>query len=372
MATVYWSRILFILVVAIIVILVWTTDPVVTTNTQTSSTKWESNTLVERNKYMYNNSFTSDIKFTFGNNLSGEIFYAHKYVLATSSPVFYEIFYSLSRKNITDIYLPHSDNETIADFFAFLYEEKCPTTRNIEKGLQVLQLVLQYQIASFHISCKNYLEPTAQDAFRFLEQFLEIKAERYINICLGYIDKLADGYFISEYFLNIKLNTLDALLRRDTLDCSEVTLFKALVNWVDHQCRQQNLEASHENRRKILGNVIYNIRFLTMTLNEFTTDVIAVDILSDHESIGIIKGIVGHRVPDLIWNHSSLRRQRKPYLATNWRAYGAIIIAILCGLIGFWCLHSKSRREQSGVQLACEQPVWKFNRKKEYRSPKRW
>jgi hypothetical protein len=168
---------------------------VVTASTGTSNTKWQSNTLVERNKNMYNNSFTSDVKFTFGNNQSGEVFFAHKYVLATSSPVFYETLYSKSGENITDIHLPHSDNETVADFFGFLYKEKCPTATNVAKGLQVLRLVLQYQVTSFDTTCKNYLEPTAQDTFTFLEQFLELKAERYISTRFDYIDTFADGYF---------------------------------------------------------------------------------------------------------------------------------------------------------------------------------
>ena len=345
---------LIVVITFIVVIWEWATLSVVTTSTGTSSTKWQSNTFVERNKYMYNNSFTSDVKFTFGNNQSGEVFFAHRYVLATSSPVFYETLYSKSGENITDIHLPHSDNETVADFFGFLYNEKCPTATNIEKGLQVLRLVMHYQVTSFDTTCKNYLKPTAQDTFTFLEQFLELKAERYISTCFNYIDTFADGYFTSEYFLNIKLGTLDVLLRRHTLDYREVKLFKAVVEWVDHQCSLQNLEASYENRRKILGNVIYNIRFLLMTLHEFTTDVIRVDILNDHESIGIIKAIAGHHViQDLIWDYPSLRRQRSSKLITSWRTYGTVII-IVCGLVGFWCLYATNRKEKIKVECSGE------------------
>ena len=316
----------------------WATLSGVTTSTETSNTKWQSNTLVERNKYMYNNSFTSDVKFTFGNNQSGEVFFAHKYVLATSSPVFYEIFYSKSGKNITDIHIPHSDNETVADFFDFLYNEKCPTaTKDLPR---LLRLVMHYQVTSFDAACKNYLKPTAQQAFRFLEQFLELKAERYISTCFDYIDTFADGYFTSEYFLNIKLGALDTLLRRDTLDYREVKLFKAVVKWVDHQCSLQNLEASYENRRKILGNVIYNIRFLLMTLDEFTTDVIGVDILSDHESFGIIKAIAGYHVQDLVWDSPGLRRQRKSEDGNWWAYFSAVALFTIVGvLIGLYYVH---------------------------------
>ena len=353
MAAITWSWIFFILIVAVILFRNWPTLFDVQTTSQTSNRKWESNTLVERNKYMFNNSFTSDIKFRFGSNQTGEIFYAHKYVLATGSPVFYEILYSTSsqsKKDVTDIYLPGSDNESVADFFKFLYEEKCPTATNIQTGLQLLHLVAQYQVASFHTACKNYLKPTAQNAFKFLEQFLELKSERYISISFNFIDTLAHEYFTSEYFLSIKLSTLDALIQRDTLDYSEVKLFKAVVNWVDHQCLQQNVEPSLENRRKILGNVIYKIRFLLMTLNEFTTDVIAVDILEDHESIGIIKAIAGHHVPDLMWNTPGLRRERKCADENWWAYFNGVLLAIvggLGGLVGLSCVSYKNQSENS-------------------------
>jgi hypothetical protein len=71
---------------------------------------------------MYNNSFMSDTKFTFGTNKLGEVFYAHKYVLAFSSPLFYEMFYSNNiEKPIKAIHLSNHNNETIAGFFGFIY-----------------------------------------------------------------------------------------------------------------------------------------------------------------------------------------------------------------------------------------------------------
>jgi hypothetical protein len=77
---------------------------------------------------MYNNSFMSDTKFTFGTNKLGEVFYAHKYVLAFSSPLFYEMFYSNNiEKPIKAIHLSNHNNETIAGFFGFIYKNECPT-----------------------------------------------------------------------------------------------------------------------------------------------------------------------------------------------------------------------------------------------------
>ena len=71
---------------------------------------------------MFNNSFMSDIKFTFGANNTEEVFYAHKYVLALSSPLFYEMFYINVREAIMKtIYWVDHNKETLAGFLGFIY-----------------------------------------------------------------------------------------------------------------------------------------------------------------------------------------------------------------------------------------------------------
>lgn len=54
---------------------------------------WQSmkSSVLERNSHIFNNPFMSDVTLTSGENKLVS-FYAHKYVLATSSPVFYAMF----------------------------------------------------------------------------------------------------------------------------------------------------------------------------------------------------------------------------------------------------------------------------------------
>ena len=70
-----------------------------------SSRLFTKTTLFERISYLYNNSLMSDIKFANG---AGEVFYAHKYILAASSPIFYESFYGDNATNVSSINLPGS------------------------------------------------------------------------------------------------------------------------------------------------------------------------------------------------------------------------------------------------------------------------
>ena len=153
----FWSLLCLIVpIICVLLIRKWKMS--FTIITESSDTTWQSQTLVERNKYMYNNSVTSDIRLTFGNNQSGEVLYAHKYLLAISSPVFNELLFSKPEKIITHIYLPDCDNETITGFFSFLYKGKCPLATSVEKRFGILRLVMQYQVTLFDKTCKKYFE----------------------------------------------------------------------------------------------------------------------------------------------------------------------------------------------------------------------
>ena len=111
------------------------------------------------------------------------------------------------------------------------------------------------------------------------------------------------------------------LLKRDTLDHNETDIFKAVLKWTDHQCSLQKLEITRANRRVILGDAIYSIRFLLMNQSEFTTHVLPSDLLHDNETVAIMKAVGGEEVPSLVWDTVKLRRKRLPerLTTTTWK-----------------------------------------------------
>ena len=165
---------------------------------ENSNTNWQpvKPSEIER---MYNNTLMSDIKFIFGKN-GEEVFYAHKYVLAISSQLFYKMFYN-TEQPIKTINLPDHDKETLAGFFGFIYKDDCPT--DLEEDFGVLKLMIKYEIVRFYNACKSSLQQNTEPerAYTFVEKFLELNAEALAEICLGIIDALADEYFASKHFL---------------------------------------------------------------------------------------------------------------------------------------------------------------------------
>ena len=77
---------------------------------------WQSTkkTVLERSRYMFDNPFMSDIQFSCEG--SREKFFAHKYVLATSSSVFYAMFYGELAEKSSNVYLSDTNDDSLENF----------------------------------------------------------------------------------------------------------------------------------------------------------------------------------------------------------------------------------------------------------------
>jgi hypothetical protein len=74
--------------------------------------------ILQKNTHMFNNSDMSDISFTCEG--SETKFHAHKYVLATSSSVFYAMFYGVLAERGSVIKISDTDEKSFKEFLRFL------------------------------------------------------------------------------------------------------------------------------------------------------------------------------------------------------------------------------------------------------------
>ena len=106
------------------------------------------------------------------------------------------------------------------------------------------------------------------------------------------------------------------MLKKERLAVTEVELFKAVLKWTDNECARQgiNIEEDKTARRRILGDSVYEIRFLAMSQENIVKDVSPTGILTDTEAICILKKIVGLDVAGLKWKEQG-ERQSAPILS---------------------------------------------------------
>lgn len=163
------------------------------------------------------------------------------------------------------------------------YDEVQLTTRNVP---EVLFLAQKYLIPSLAKICTEFVgnNLTVENTLPVLDHcFLLGVSKGLEKQCWSIIDKHASEVAEDNQFLDIDHGTLTALLSRNTLVAKEMVLFRAAVKWAGHECQRLSIPLTVENKRKVLGDAFYSIRFPLMSMKEFTDEVAQSSFLSHEE-----------------------------------------------------------------------------------------
>ena len=163
------------------------------------------------------------------------------------------------------------------------YDEVQLTTGNVP---EVLFLAQKYLIPSLAKICTEFVgnNLTVENTLPVLDHcFLLGVSKGLEKQCWSIIDKHASEVAEDNQFLDIDHGTLTALLSRDTLVAKEMVLFRAAVKWAGHECQRLSIPLTVENKRKVLGDAFYSIRFPLMSMKEFTDEVAQSSFLSHEE-----------------------------------------------------------------------------------------
>jgi hypothetical protein len=99
-------------------------------------------------------------------------------------------------------------------------------------------------------------------------------AEEHLNALLfntlQFIDQHAGDVLKLESMLSLRFEELELVVKRDALQIpSETVIFDLLAAWSSRECERKNLEPNEENRRKVLGALVFSPRYLLMKYEEF-------------------------------------------------------------------------------------------------------
>ncbi|VDN31704.1 unnamed protein product [Gongylonema pulchrum] len=99
--------------------------------------------------------------------------------------------------------------------------------------------------------------------------------------------KMCDKFQLFRTLAEINVETLKKIVARSDLSPSgELSVFKAVYNWAEAECKRRKMEPTPQNRRLVMGDVFNEIRFPTMTVEELG-ETASSGVLSDAE-IGIL------------------------------------------------------------------------------------
>ncbi|KAH0617197.1 hypothetical protein JD844_029017 [Phrynosoma platyrhinos] len=247
-------------------------------------------TLQERFVFLFNNELLSDVHFVVGHKGRAggcHLIPAHRFVLAVGSAAFDAMFNGGMATTSTEIELLDVEPAIFLALRKFLYSDEVQI--GPETVTTTLYTAKKYAVPALEAHCVELLKKNlrADTAFMLLTQARLFDEPQLASLCLENIDKNTSNAINAEGFTDIDLDTLVAVLERDTLGIREVRLFNAVVRWSRAECQRQQLQVFPENRRKALGKALSLIRFPLMTVEESAAGPAQSGILTDHKVLSL-------------------------------------------------------------------------------------
>ncbi|XP_055355078.1 BTB/POZ domain-containing protein 6-like, partial [Paramacrobiotus metropolitanus] len=213
----------------------------------------------------------SDVQFSVGRHVGKEkIFRAHKCVLVSSSDVFYTMFCGSSPGMSNDtIDVPDISPQAFERMLKYIYTDETDVT--VEDAFPTMKCAEKFELQWLADHCFDFvlsdLHQTSGNCLRHLENALMWAAdnESVMENCWHFVDIYCEEILKSERFTELPSTTLRMILQRDTLLAEENIIYMAVDRWATALCARSNLEPTPQNRRHVLGDIFFLIRFPLMT-----------------------------------------------------------------------------------------------------------
>ena len=127
---------------------------------------------------------------------------------------------------------------------------------------------------------------------RLLEYSLLISADELTTECLSYIGNNAWKIVKANGLDGVSEEALKQVVAQDDMRIFEVDLFRTCVRWARGRIaasKTEGLSQEEPNLRIALGNVFQQIRFPAMSIEEFSSEVVTLDLLTTEEVYEIYK-----------------------------------------------------------------------------------
>ncbi|CAF0758042.1 unnamed protein product [Didymodactylos carnosus] len=253
------------------------------------------------------NEYMSDVHFIVGYSTillpnQTERIPAHKLILCVGSCVFEAMFnrsLTLNNDQATDnndkIEVPDVEPSAFKNLLRFLYSDQ--VSLNDDNIMTTLYAAKKYCVLGLERFCVDFLKKniSLENALILLIQARMFDEPQLAAQCLDVIDKNASDALTASEFYYLDLDTLCAILKRDTLGIREIKLYNSVIQWAKHQCSKNKLESTTENIRNTLGQGLKLIRFPLMSQEEFASGPAQSGILNDKE---IIQIFLYYNLPD--------------------------------------------------------------------------
>lgn len=238
------------------------------------------NSLVPQTSPLYENrNQTGDVRF----RIEGEEISAHQSVLAAISPKYKRQFREFEISLYGD---SHDNDKKVIELNPFV-NEPCVSVEAFEEFLQFFYLnkvkLSDENIDGVIFLAKDSLVPEFyNECTQFLVEALSIEnvcqsyrlailhnCDDLLEICEREIESNFKEVLTTNGFKNYSRGMLSKVLKLVPANYEATKVFEACISWAEHVCAESNLEAKNtEHLRRVLGDILCQISFGTMTFEE--------------------------------------------------------------------------------------------------------
>ena len=250
--------------------------------------------LAERSKCMWNNSFLADVEFSFPESSLSDnkcvVVPAHSYILAISSPIFFNMLTGESRNRKTIVPIADCDPEIFQVFLRYLYSEELELTLDCLQDL--VHLASKYSVSSLVERCVEFMKDNLNTSNVLVvlqcSELLEDKALQ--KRCWNIVDLQENEVIKADSFFNLDKDFMLEFLQRDSLVVQEVERFRAFDKWIASQSRKQDRNSSLQKLDEgkfVHSQLVNHIRFPLMSRREFAETVPETNLLLKDDVINM-------------------------------------------------------------------------------------
>ncbi|KAL3073604.1 hypothetical protein niasHS_017171 [Heterodera schachtii] len=259
-------------------------------------------------KLMLSTGEYADVHFLVGDGDEKKLIPAHQLILKNASDVF-EAMFRFDSKNAKaenasancPVEVPDVEPTAFKVMLSFIYTDDLSGLSG-HNAMAVLYVAKKYNIPGLVGPALRIPVWKLRNVFLGFTQARLFGLENYAKDCLDYIDKNVETLVKSKSFLEIDQKLLCELLERDQLQIrGEISVWEA--------CHQNGINCSAENRRQMLGPVLFKIRFQFLSKDAFSKKIVPSNVLTAEEVISVEK-YHNHLSDDILYPLQFLNRNR--------------------------------------------------------------
>ncbi|XP_021342379.1 BTB/POZ domain-containing protein 6-like isoform X2 [Mizuhopecten yessoensis] len=187
------------------------------------------------------------------------------------------------------ISIPDIEQEAFTIFLRYLYTDTIELTVNT--ATSVLSAARKYMVDRLVTKCETFLRRslTTENVCLLLEQSHIYTEESLKEDCVNMIARSQEEVLKSTSFVDLCGVCVKSITESDDLAVEESVVYEAVMRWSEAECGRQGLEVTDTNRRKILGDILYTVRFPLIDAKYVLHHVITRDVLTAEQILSVLR-----------------------------------------------------------------------------------